>query len=260
MTVKGIAGFDVGDVGGSGTFSARLSLSATGKVLTATITSGSIKVNRESFNSANQIGGSVEDLSGNRMASAASIGDPSGTFGVNSSNNNRSPYITAIKISNEGSKGVIDNGDTIKLTFSKSIDPKSINAGLTAGGSVTGIASSQIGGVNVSSSGSVNISGIVAFDAGTVTNSGNFISKLALDSSGMTLTITLGAEAILPLPAKALPEQAKLAAQSKTPTVTVWPAPRMPWYQPEHSEVTILIANRPTFPRSRFMTAAMKIT
>lgn len=192
LTIKGIASFAAGTVGGSGSFSSRMNLSASGKVLTVTITSGSVKVNSESFAAASQIGGTVEDLGGNKMANNASIGDPGGTFGANgSSNGNDTPEITAIKISNEGSKGFIDNGDVIKLTFNKAIDPKSINAGLSLGGTVTGIASSQIGGVNVSSSGSVSISGIAAFAAGSVASSGIFISKLSLDPSGAILTITL---------------------------------------------------------------------
>ncbi len=100
-------------------------------------------------------------------------------------------YIVSIAIANGGAAGYIDIGDTIKITFSKAIDPASINSGLSSGSYVSGVSSSQIGGVSVSSTGIVNINGIALFDTGTVDDSGTFTSKLALDSAGKVLTVTL---------------------------------------------------------------------
>jgi hypothetical protein len=81
VTIRNIATFDLGSVGSSGTFNVWLALNSTGKVLTITLSSGSdLSITSESFGSATQVGGTVEDLSGNEMAGDSSITAPTGSF------------------------------------------------------------------------------------------------------------------------------------------------------------------------------------
>ena len=191
VTVEGIASFDMGEVDESGDFDVKLSLNSTGKILTVTLFDGDdIGIEDEDFDDGQQIGGIVEDLDGNEMESDSSISDPTGTFGGGSSSND-GPYISTIKISDGGDEGYIDTKDSIAITFSEAIDPESVNDDLDEGETVTGVAYSEVGGVSVSSAGKVTIKGIASFDMGSVEDSGNFKSKLALSSTGKILTITL---------------------------------------------------------------------
>jgi peptidoglycan hydrolase-like protein with peptidoglycan-binding domain len=191
VTVKGIATFDMGSVEDSGTFTSKLALSSTGKVLTITLTSGDdIEITDEDFTSATQIGGTVEDTGGNEMESDSSIDEPTGTFGGTSSSG--SPNISSISLSNGGDEGYIDEGDAIIITFTKVINPDSISTDLEKGDYITGVnAYSDVGGVSISSSGEVTVEEITTFDIGTVASSGAFTTKIALSSSGKVLTITL---------------------------------------------------------------------
>jgi len=106
-------------------------------------------------------------------------------------NNGSGPDIISLKVADGGDEGVIDAKDTITITFNKAIDPESINSDLNEDDSVTGVSSSETGGVAVSSTGKVTIKNIASFDMGSVDDSGTFTSKLALNSTGKILTITL---------------------------------------------------------------------
>jgi len=101
------------------------------------------------------------------------------------------PRITAIKTSNGGKKENIDKNDSIVITFSEAIKPASINSSLTAGGSVTDVLSSMVGGVSITSYGQLTIKNIASFAVGTVGDSRNFTSKIGLDSTSKILTVTL---------------------------------------------------------------------
>jgi len=199
ITVKGIATFDMGSVEESGTFTSKMNLSANGKILTITITSGTdIEITDEDFSDATQLGGYVEDEDGNEMEANSDVDDPTGTFGGNNSsddddNDGDGPTIESIAVTDGGDEGYIDVNDIIKITFSEAIDPESINEDLSAGDYTTGVLYSEVGGVQVSSGGKVTIKGIATFYMGETedSDSGTFTSKLALSSAGTVLTITL---------------------------------------------------------------------
>ena len=194
VTINGIADFNMGSVNNSGSFGTRLSLNATGKILTVTLVDGlDVRIASENFGAADQTGGTVRDLNGNSVVSESSIGAPTGSFGGSGINAGSVPYITAINVSNGGKSGYIDDGDAIAVTFNEAIDPKSLNPNLGDGVSVPNIASTQTGGVTVSSSGQVTINGIADFNMGSVNNSGsgNFSSRMSLDQAGRILTILL---------------------------------------------------------------------
>ena len=99
--------------------------------------------------------------------------------------------ISAIKVSNGGEDGYVDKDDYITITFNTAIDPGSIDSDLDEGGSVIGVSYSETGGVSISSAGKVTVKNIATFDLGSVSDSGNFTVKLALNSTGKILTITL---------------------------------------------------------------------
>jgi trimeric autotransporter adhesin len=191
VTIKNIATFDLGSVSESGTFTVKLALNSSGKVLTITLTSGDdITITDEDFSGATQISGTVKDTSGNAMVADSSIDDPTGTFG-GTTDDSDTISITAIKVTNGGDDGYVDIGDSIAITFGDAIDPESINSDLEKGDTVTGVAYSKTGGVSVSSAGKVTIKNIATFDLGSVSESGTFTVKLALNSTGKILTITL---------------------------------------------------------------------
>ncbi|HPT08370.1 MAG TPA: hypothetical protein PLE28_01595 [bacterium] len=100
-------------------------------------------------------------------------------------------YIKSIKISNGGDKGYIDLKDSIAITFSKAINPSSINSDLKAGSYISDISSNNNGGVSVSLEGYVVVKGIITFDIGDLESLGTFKTKVALNSKGTVLTITL---------------------------------------------------------------------
>ena len=191
MTVKGIASFDTGTVSRSENFTVKLALSSSDKVLIINLTGGDdVSIISENFTGTAQIGGTIKDQGGNFMNGDSNIGKPVGTFGGNGSGN-AGPDIVSIKVSDGGDSGYIDTGDSIKITFNEVIDPDSINRNLDEGGYVSGIFASETGGFSLSSAGRVTINGIAAFDMGTVSVSGTFTSKVALDPTGKILTITL---------------------------------------------------------------------
>lgn len=196
VTIRNIASFDLGSVEDSGNFTSRAALSSSGKVLTITLTGGSdLEITSEDFSSAAQLNGIIEDLSGNIMTSAAGVCTPTGSFGGDSedvsSSDGEGPVISAINISDGGKDGYIDNGDTIKITFDKAIDPDSISSSLENGTYISNVFPAEVGGVSVTSAGKILIKGINIFDMGSVRNSGDFVSKVALSSSGKILTITI---------------------------------------------------------------------
>ncbi|MDX9893170.1 MAG: hypothetical protein RB292_02035 [Patescibacteria group bacterium] len=192
VTITNIASFDMGSVDNSETFTVKLDLSSNAKTLKIVLTSGSdVEVVEEDFSNASQTGGTIKDKDGETMISDSSISDPTGSFGGTYYNTNGSPYITEIEVADGGDEGFIDVGDSIAISFNEAIDPESVNDDLEKGGYVTNVLSSETGGVRVSSSGEVIVSDIAVFEAGTVGYSGTFVSKLALDSTGKILTITL---------------------------------------------------------------------
>jgi peptidoglycan hydrolase-like protein with peptidoglycan-binding domain len=190
VTIEEIATFNMGSVEDAGTFTSRIALSSNEKVLTITLTDGSdVKIEDEDFGKATQISGTIKDLAGNVMESSSSISYPTGTFGGTS--DDEAPYISSISVSDGGDEGYIDVSDKVIITFSKAIDPESVHDDLDEGATVTGVEYSDVGGITVSSSGKVTIKGIATFDMGSVEDSGNFTSKVALSSNGKILTITI---------------------------------------------------------------------
>jgi len=190
VTIEEIATFNMGAVEDAGTFTSKLALSSNGKVLTITLTDGSdVKIEDEDFGKATQISGTIKDIAGNSMEKSSNISYPTGTFGGTS--DDESPYISSISVYDGGDEGYIDVSDKITITFSEAIDPESVNDDLEEGTTVTGVGYSDVGGITVSSSGKVTIKGIATFDMGSVEDSGNFTSKIALSSNGKVLTITI---------------------------------------------------------------------
>lgn len=200
ITIKGIVSFDAGSVDKAETFTSKVSLSTTGKVLTVTLTGGGeVEIDDEQLGDASQIGGTVKDVDGNKMEANNSIGKPTGSFEDDNGDddddddddNGNDPYITNIKVTDGGDEGYIDIKDAIAITFSEEIDPESINSNLEKGETVTGVTYSKTGGVSVSAAGTVTITDIATFDMGSVDEAGHFTVKLALNSTGKILTITL---------------------------------------------------------------------
>jgi len=192
VTIANIAKFSVGSVEEQDLekYVVKLHLSSNAKILTITLTDGDeIEITEEDLDDAEQMGGTIADMNGNEMEDNYSIPDPDGTFG--GANDAYRPYITSIKVYNNGEDGYIDEDDTIKITFSESIDPDSINTSLDYDDYITNVSYTQTGGVLVSSSGLVTIKNIAEFDMGSVNGSENFIVKLELSASGKILTITL---------------------------------------------------------------------
>ena len=105
------------------------------------------------------------------------------------------PTITGIVMANgTGTSGSLDIGDTITVTYSEAINPLTINAGLSAGGSVAGVTAAQVGNVaSMDANAVIVITGVAtAIDGGTslanaLTSS---TDTLALDVTGKILTIT----------------------------------------------------------------------
>lgn len=189
ITIENIATFDMGSVDFSETFVSSLALNTYGNVLTITLTGGSdIEIFDENFTNAEQIGGTIEDNDGIKMANNYDIADPTGTFGGAETD---SPYITSIRAYNGGDDGYIDKGDRIVVTFSEAIDPESIHDDLVAGDRVDNVSYARTGGLRVSSSGKVTINDIAAFDMGSVDFSETYTSRLELSSDARTLTILI---------------------------------------------------------------------
>lgn len=196
VTVRNITSFDMGSVENSRNFTSKVALSSSGKVLTITITSGSdVKITGEGFSSANQLNGIIEDLSGNIMASVSNVCTPTGSFGGDieetSDTDGEGPIISSITISDGGNDGYIDINDIIKINFDRAIDPASISSNLKNGGSISNVFPLENGGISVTSAGKIVVKGIVLFDMGSVRSAGDFVSKVALSSSGKILTITV---------------------------------------------------------------------
>ncbi|OGF25409.1 hypothetical protein A2331_01175 [Candidatus Falkowbacteria bacterium RIFOXYB2_FULL_34_18] len=192
VTIKGIASFDAGEVEDSGNFSVTLSLSSSGKSLTATLIAGTdIEISDEDFEDAAQIAGTVKDLTGNVMEDDDNIGQPSGTFGGKNINDGIEPFISAIEAYNGGNDDYIDIKDEIRITFSERIDGESINKNLIKGGSVDDIEYDETGGVSVDDDGILTVKNIARFYVGDVEDGGKFIVSLALDSEGKVLTAAL---------------------------------------------------------------------
>src|SRR3989339_420528 len=189
---KNITRFYVGDVEDGGKFIVSLALDSEGKVLTAALKSGeAIALDNENLDDAKQIGGKMEDRDGNEMVDDPNINDPSGSF-VENTVGGTNPYITYIKIYNYGYKGFIDIDDQIVITFSEEIDPKSINNGLSAGGTVDGIDLDETGGVYIDNNGIFTVTDILSFDVGEVKEgSYDLATKLSLSSNAKILTITI---------------------------------------------------------------------
>ncbi len=191
LTVTDIMSFDVGDVASDGEFQTKLSLDAAHKVLTITLQDGNpVKIDRELFADASQIGGYIVDESGDfAMEDQGSIDTPTGTFGGDSVDS--PPYITAIAASNSGQAGYINTGDKITITFSEAVDPISVNTDLEPGSYVRNVSYNETGGVSVGDDGTLTIADIAEFNIGDIDNDTDFSVKLSLNSIGNVLTITL---------------------------------------------------------------------
>jgi len=188
VNIGAIASFDSGTVKTAGNFTSKVLLNSTGRVLTVTLTGGNdVEITSEDFDSAAQIAGAIEDTYGNVMQGDQNMDDPYGTFG----GNNDGPNIASISVYNGGIAGYIDEGDYINITFTKAIDPSSINGSLSRNDTVDNIGYSQTGGMAVSSSGTVTVRNIAVFDMGSVYESQNYTVDLALNSGGDVLTIIL---------------------------------------------------------------------
>lgn len=188
--VTDILSFDIGEVEESGSFDVELSLSSNGKVLTITLEDGdAIGISSEHFSDAMQIGGTIEDEGGTVLSTEYDIDNPTGTFGGDSTDT--PPYITAIEIANGNDTDYIDIYDTITVTFNESLDPESINDELELGHYVRDVDDDDTGGVIINDNGILTISDIAEFYVGDVENDSEFEVKLALNSTGNVLTITL---------------------------------------------------------------------
>ncbi|MDO8260843.1 MAG: hypothetical protein Q7T50_05110, partial [Candidatus Magasanikbacteria bacterium] len=192
LTIKNILKFDIGSVKKAGDFAVKLELSSDAKTLSITIIAGdAIEITNENFGEADQIGGTVKDTSNTAMVAKSEIKIPSGTFGGKSEGDKVDPSITGIKVYNGNSTANIDVNDKIIITFSEEIKATSINANLKENSYVENVDATKTGGVVIDKDGTVNITNIAKFSAGEVANSGKFDVKLALDTDGKKLTITL---------------------------------------------------------------------
>lgn len=192
LTIKNILKFDIGSVKKAGDFPVRLELSEDAKTLTVVIIAGdSVEITNEKFAKADQLAGTVKDAGNTAMVAKTEILTPKGSFGGKSEGDNVDPEISAIKVYNGNSTENIDVNDKIIISFSEEIKATSIHTNLNAGGSVENVDSTKTGGITVDSDGLVTITNIAKFSAGEVKNSGDFDVKLALDSDGKKLTITL---------------------------------------------------------------------
>jgi len=112
LTIKGIALFDVGTVGGAGNFGVDLKLSSNGKILTITLADGdNVGITKESFASAAQIGGTIGDEDGDEMESDTSIDEPEGTFGPGTDISDTSEGSTDEKTGDINGDGNVDEYD-----------------------------------------------------------------------------------------------------------------------------------------------------
>ena len=205
LTIQNIASFDVGTIKSSVNFVVNLALSSDGKVLTITITSGSAEITKEQFSDAKQIAYTIVNEDGYAMK-AGTISSLSGTFGgsINPDVEDETVnLITSVVVANGGRLGYIDSGDTIKVTFSKEVDPKTFNTYLTKGGTVEDVYDVLSATFSKGYIVARNLGGViqlVQFDVGTLTASKkitsgevNFLVKLSLDKTGKILTITITA-------------------------------------------------------------------
>ncbi|HBU06725.1 MAG TPA: hypothetical protein DEB09_01450 [Candidatus Magasanikbacteria bacterium] len=190
LTITDIASFDVGDIDDSTDFTVKLSLNTTGKILTITLSGGSQMDIDESFGTAKQIGGQVDDEEGDITMKSASISKPTGSFGESVDEDEDPPTISSIKVSDGGDEAGINKGDKIVITFNEAIDPESINSDLEKG-SYVDVDSDEIGGVIVDEDGILTITDIASFDVGDIDGSTEFEAQVALNSTGKILTITL---------------------------------------------------------------------
>ena len=192
LTIKNIAKFDLGTVKTAGDFPVKLELSDDAKKLSLTIIAGQkLEIKNEKFAKADQIGGTIKDAGNKAMETKTGLDVPSGTFGGKNEGDKLDPTITSIKVYNGDSTEHIDVNDKIVITFSEELNPTSINANLKLDSFVENVDSTKTGGVTIDEDGIVTITNIAKFTAGDVTDSGKFDVKLALDSDGKKLTITL---------------------------------------------------------------------
>lgn len=191
LTIKNILEFDLGSVKNSGDFAVRVELSEDAKTVTIIIIAGEkVEIKNENFGEATQIAGTIKDTENNAMTSKSEI-DVSGTFGGKNEGDKVDPSIKSIKVYNGDSDQHIDVNDKIVITFSEEINPVSINKDLKAGSYVENVDADETGGVIINDDGIVNVTNIAKFLAGDVVDSGKFDVKLALDTDGKKLTITL---------------------------------------------------------------------
>ncbi len=190
LTITDILLFDMGEIDNEGKFEVKLSLNSDSDELTITLTQGdAIKINKEDFSDAEQIGGYIENENDKTLEGGYVLDDPNGTFGGDSTDS--TPYITEIEIENGNQSNHIDEGDVIIVVFNKPIDPESINEDLDNGDSVEDVDDDDTGGINVDDNGYLRISDIAEFYVGEVDDDGDFEVTLELNSTGNILTITL---------------------------------------------------------------------
>lgn len=192
IEIKNIAKFDLGAVEDTEQFAVKMELSSSAKTLTLTILSGSdVRIEDEDFEDAEQIAGTIKDMTGNAMQADDDIGKPSGSFGGENVNDGIEPYITGIRVNNKGDEDYIDVDDEIKITFSEAIDPESVHEDLDEDKTVYDVDADDTGGVEVSRQGVLKVNGIASFFVGDVDDSGEFNVNLNLNSTGKILTVTL---------------------------------------------------------------------
>jgi len=192
LTVNNILKFDLGSVKKAGDFPVKIELSDDAKTLSVTIIAGdAVEITNENFGKADQIGGTVKDAGNTAMTAKTEILTPKGSFGGKSEGDNVDPEITSIKVYNGNSTENIDVNDKIIVSFSEELKATSIHTDLKENSSVENVDADKTGGVTIDSDGIVTITNIAKFSAGDVNKSGEFDVKLALDSEGKKLTITL---------------------------------------------------------------------
>jgi len=188
VTVTNIIKFTAGDVANSGKFDVKLELDTDGKKLTITLSNGyAIKLYNEKLDKAEQIGDYIEDMDNNKMNDDSTIGDPDGSFLTTSSSGILT--ISKIEVRDEGLTGYIDTGDIIMINFSSNIGSRSID--IKPNGIKASVDPYETGGVHIDANGILTVSDIASFDVGTVAKASEFETKMALDSTGKILTITL---------------------------------------------------------------------
>jgi len=186
-----ITGFGVPGAIADFTDAATIALDGTQKILTITVKD---KVGAAVNTKLITVNGTLNYVANSNIASL--LGDKLGSVSKTATAAvDAKPIIYTIQAVNKtgGTADSIENGDKIIITFSEPVSATSINAGLTAGGTVTGVAANATGGVTgASANGTITVTDICTFVAGTaLAGDASFTTDLTLSADGKTLTILL---------------------------------------------------------------------